>query len=48
MGWGPGFRAGALAPQLDLADVAPTVAELLKLPFEAPDGVAARGLLDLR
>lgn len=48
IGWGSGFRAGAVAPQLDLADVAPTIAELLDLPFEAPDGQSPKGLLNLR
>jgi predicted AlkP superfamily pyrophosphatase or phosphodiesterase len=48
VGWGAGFRAGAVAPQLDLADVAPAIAKLLKLPFEAPDGQVPSGLLKLR
>jgi len=45
VGWGAGFREGAVAPSLDLADVAPAIARLLKLPFEAPDGQVPVGLL---
>jgi hypothetical protein len=42
---GAGIRAGACAPQLPLTAIAPLVAELLGLDFEAPDGVLYRGLL---
>ncbi|RMG18574.1 MAG: alkaline phosphatase family protein [Planctomycetota bacterium] len=45
VGWGPGFRPGAVAPQIGLEDVAPLVAKLLDLRFDAPDGVAPVGLL---
>lgn len=43
--WGSGVRAGAVAPQIGLEDVAPFVAELLGIEFQAPDGVAPLGLL---
>jgi hypothetical protein len=42
---GAGIRAGASAPQLPLTGIAPLVAELLGLDFEAPDGVLYPGLL---
>jgi predicted AlkP superfamily pyrophosphatase or phosphodiesterase len=45
IGWGAGFRAGAVTPLLGQEDVAPLVAALLALPFRAPDGVLHPGLL---
>ena len=42
---GAGIRAGATVPLLPLTCVAPLVAELLGLDFEAPDGVLIPGLL---
>lgn len=42
---GAGIRAGAVAPMLSLTSIAPIVAELLGLEFEAPDGVLIPGLL---
>jgi hypothetical protein len=45
LGWGAGFRAGAVAPLLGQEDVAPLVAALLGLRFTAPDGVLHAGLL---
>ena len=42
---GAGIRAGAAAPLLPLTGVAPLVAALLGLDFEAPDGVVYPGLL---
>jgi len=42
---GAGIRAGAVAPLLPLTGVAPLVAELLGLDFDAPDGVVYPGLL---
>lgn len=43
---GAGIRAGAVAPLLPLTGVAPLVAELLGLDFDAPDGVLYPGLLE--
>ena len=43
---GVGIRAGASVPLMPLTSVAPLVAELLGLEFEAPDGVVFPGLLD--
>lgn len=45
IGWGAGFRPGAVAPLLGQEDVAPLVAALLGLPFAAPDGILHPGLL---
>ena len=45
VGWGAGFRAGAVISSMGLEDVAPLVAELLRIPFEAPDGVSPKSLL---
>jgi hypothetical protein len=45
VGAGPGFRPGANAPLLPIESVAPTVAALLGIPFDAPDGVVFPGLL---
>ena len=42
---GAGIRAGAVAPLLPLTAIAPLVAELLGLDFNAPDGVVYPGLL---
>jgi hypothetical protein len=43
--WGAGIRSGAVAPVLGLEDVASVVAELLSLPFKAPEGICPLGLL---
>lgn len=43
---GAGIRAGAVAPLLSITCVAPLVAELLGLDFQAPDGTAYPGLLE--
>jgi len=48
IGWGAGFRSQAVVPTMGLEDVAPLIAELLGLPFEAPDGVIPRGLLEVQ
>jgi hypothetical protein len=45
---GAGIRAGAAAPVLQLTDLAPLVAALLGLDFDAPDGHLHIGLLDAR
>jgi hypothetical protein len=45
VGWGAGFRVGAVAPLLGQENVAPLVAALLNLPFRAPDGILHSGLL---
>jgi hypothetical protein len=42
---GAGIRKGAVAPLLPLTAIAPLVAELLGLDFDAPDGVLYPGLL---
>lgn len=42
---GAGIRAGAAAPVLQLTSLAPLVAALLGLDFEAPDGALYTGLL---
>lgn len=42
---GAGIRAGACAPLLPLTAIAPLIAELLGLDFDAPDGVVYPGLL---
>lgn len=42
---GAGIRAGASVPMMPLTAVAPLVAELLGLDFDAPDGVLYPGLL---
>jgi predicted AlkP superfamily pyrophosphatase or phosphodiesterase len=43
---GAGIRPGAAAPVLQLTDLAPLVAALLDLEFDAPAGVAWAGLLE--
>jgi hypothetical protein len=43
---GAGIRAGASAPLLPLTAIAPLVARLLGLKFDAPDGVAYPGFLE--
>jgi hypothetical protein len=45
LAWGAGVRRGGLAHEVGLVDVAPFVARLLDLDFEAPDGMAPLGLL---
>jgi hypothetical protein len=45
VGAGAGFRPGADAPLLPIECVAPTVAALLGIPFDAPDGIVFPGLL---
>jgi len=43
--WGAGVQPGAIVPRMSSADVAPLVARLLGLRFEAPDGVLLPGVL---
>lgn len=43
---GAGIREGAVASQLRLTDIAPLVAALLGLDFEAPDGALPAGFLE--
>jgi predicted AlkP superfamily pyrophosphatase or phosphodiesterase len=43
IGSGAGFRKGAVAPRMRLESVAPVVAHLLGLKFDAPDGVLLPG-----
>jgi predicted AlkP superfamily pyrophosphatase or phosphodiesterase len=45
IGWGAGFRSHAVAPMIGLEDIAPLIAKLLDVEFEAPDGAAPVGLL---
>ncbi|MGC4235212.1 MAG: ectonucleotide pyrophosphatase/phosphodiesterase [Niabella sp.] len=44
IGYGPGFKKGAVVPVMSLPDIAPIVARLLNLPFDAPDGVLYPGI----
>jgi predicted AlkP superfamily pyrophosphatase or phosphodiesterase len=48
VGWGPGFRRGAVAHVMGLEDIAPLIARILDVPFNAPDGVAPLGLLNVK
>lgn len=43
--WGAGVAEGHTVPLMHLVDVAPTIAALLDLDFEAPDGVLRAGVL---
>ena len=43
---GAGIRAGAMVPVLPLPCIAPLVAELLGLDFDAPDGVLYPGMVE--
>ncbi len=45
VGWGAGFRAGTRLHTIGLEDIAPLIAELLGVPFDAPDGVMPMGAL---
>ncbi len=45
VGWGIGFRSGAIVSSMGMADLAPLISELLEIPFEAPDGVIPTSLL---
>ncbi len=46
VGWGAGFRQHASLESMGLVDIAPIVAWLLGLDFEAPDGKLPEGILD--
>ncbi|NNF37710.1 MAG: alkaline phosphatase family protein [Gemmatimonadetes bacterium] len=43
--WGAGVAAGRTVPLMGLVDIAPVIAALLDLDFEAPDGVLRPGIL---
>ncbi|MDT0685889.1 alkaline phosphatase family protein [Autumnicola psychrophila] len=43
--WGAGVSSGKAVPKMGLEDVAPFIAHLLNLKFDAPDGVCYPGLL---
>ncbi|WP_202915844.1 hypothetical protein [Pontibacter pamirensis] len=45
IGSGAGFNKGVVLPMMGLEDIAPVVAELLGLPFEAIDGVLYPGII---
>ena len=45
IGWGMGFRSGAVVSSMEIEDMAPLISELLGIPFEAPDGVSPKSLL---
>lgn len=45
VGWSAGFRPRTTAPVMGLTQIAPLVARLLDLPFDAPDGLLLPGLL---
>ncbi len=47
VGFGAGFKQGFRAHRIGMEDIAPTIARLLGLRFEAPDGEALDGFLDL-
>ncbi len=46
IGYGPGFKKGAVIPVMSLQDIAPIVAALLNIPFNAPDGIMYPGMFD--
>ncbi len=48
IGWGAGFRSGAVVPEMGLEDIAPAIAHVLGIPFDAPDGVLYPGLFEPR
>ena len=45
VGWGAGVQPGVTVPRMSSADVAPLVARLLGLSFDAPDGALLPGVL---
>ena len=48
IGMGPGFKKGVVIPVMGVEDVAPIIARLLNIPFDAPDGVLYPGILSVR
>ncbi|CAN5402709.1 ectonucleotide pyrophosphatase/phosphodiesterase [soil metagenome] len=44
--WGSGVRKSVHASKIGMEDIAPFVAELLDLPFEAPQGIVLPGFLE--
>ncbi len=45
VGYGPGFGASTVIPEMGLEDIAPLVARLLNIPFNAPDGILLPGII---
>lgn len=43
--WGAGVQPGPNLPIMGLEDVAPVVAALLRIPFDAPDGILRPGII---
>ncbi len=43
--WGAGVEPGPLIPIMGMEDIAPVVAALLGIPFDAPDGILRPGIL---
>jgi hypothetical protein len=48
IGWGAGFGDGVVVPRMGLEDIAPAIARLLGIAFEAPDGTLYPGLFSER
>jgi predicted AlkP superfamily pyrophosphatase or phosphodiesterase len=48
IGYGTGFKKGAVIPVMGLQDVAPVIAALLGISFDAPDGVLYPGMLEAK
>lgn len=46
IGYGAGFKKGAVIPVMNLTDMAPVVAALLGINFVAPDGILYPGMID--
>ena len=46
IGYGAGFKKGAVIPVMGLQDMAPLVAALLGISFNAPDGILYPGIID--
>lgn len=46
IGYGAGFKKGTVIPVMGLQDMAPVVAKLLGISFNAPDGILYPGIID--
>lgn len=46
IGWGAGFNKKTSIPFMGLEDISPIISELLDIPFNAPDGVLPKELLN--